>query len=140
MVGADARFLFRGIEIRGQVYYTAISNTEEYNFFTRTGIAGNDLGKTMVGYYIEAGYNVFKLFNSIDQELVPFIRYEFYNTHQSVDLSIIKNLNYENILITTGLTYRLTKKAAIKTDIQFLKSAVTDKFSKTINAGIGVMF
>ncbi len=140
MVGADSRFQLKGIEIRGQVYYTSISNTEEYNIFTRTGTTNNDLGKSMFGYYIEAGYNVFKLFSSIDQELVPFIRYEFYNTHQSVDLSTIKNLNYENTLITTGLTYRLNMKAVIKTDIQFSKSSVVDEFSKLINAGIGVMF
>lgn len=140
MAGADARFQLKGIEIRGQVYYTSISNTEEYNIFTRAGTTNNDLGKTMVGYYIETGYNVFNLFSSIDQELVPFVRYEFYNTHQSVDINTTENQNYKNTLLTCGLTYRLNKKAVIKTDIQFTKSAVANKFSKIINAGIGVMF
>jgi hypothetical protein len=140
MVGADARFQMKGLEIRGQAYFTSISNTHQYNNFTRTGTTNNDLGKTMSGYYIEAGYNVFRPLGSIEQELVPFIRYEFYNTHQSVDNSTTENLNYKNTLITTGLTYRLNKKAVIKTDIQFAKSAAVNKFSKVINAGIGVMF
>jgi hypothetical protein len=140
MAGADARFHLKGLEVRGQVYYTFISNTHQYNVFTRTGTAYNDLGKSMFGFYAEAGYNLFKLFNNIDQELVPFIRYEFYNTHQSVDISTAQNLNYKNTLITSGLTYRLNKKAVVKTDIQFTKSGVADEFSKTINAGIGVMF
>ena len=140
MVGADARFQMNGLEIRGQVYYTSISNTSQYNIFTRTGTTNNDLGKSMFGYYAEAGYNIFKLFINIDQELVPFIRYEFYNTHQSVEISTIENLNYKNTMVTTGLTLRLNKKAVVKTDIQFTKSSVADEFSKTINAGIGVMF
>ena len=140
MVGTDARFQMKGLEIRGQAYFTSISNTHQYNKFTRTGTTNNDLGKTMSGYYIEAGYNVFRPLGSIEQELVPFIRYEFYNTHQSVDNSTTENLNYKNTLITTGLTYRLNKKAVIKTDIQFAKSAAVNEFSKIINAGIGVMF
>ncbi len=140
MAGVDARFNLKGVEIRGQVYYTSISNTREYNTFTRTGSSNNDLGKSMLGYYAEAGYNIFKLFSNIDQELVPFIRYEFYNTHQSVDIGNAENLNYKTTQVTTGITLRLNKKAVVKTDIQFSKSAVADEFSKTINAGIGVMF
>jgi hypothetical protein len=140
MVGVDARYQTKGLEVRGQAYFSSISNTFQYNIFTRTGTTNNDLGKTMVGYYIEAGYNIFSRFGGIDQELVPFLRYEFYNTHQSVDLGTVENLNYKNTLITTGLTYRLTKKAVIKTDIQFTKSAVANEFNKIINAGVGVMF
>ena len=140
MAGADARFQLKGLAIRGQVYYTSISNTEQYNIFTRTGTTNNDLGKSMLGYYVEAGYDIFNLFSIIDQELVPFIRYEFYNTHQSVDNSTNENLNYKNTLITTGITFRLNKRAVVKTDIQFISSALTYEYGKTFNAGIGVMF
>jgi hypothetical protein len=140
MVGADARYQFKGIEMRGQVYYTFISNTDQYNIFTRTGTKFNDLGKSMFGYYAEAGYNIFRLFSNIDHELVPFFRYEFYNTHQSVDTNITENLNYKITLITTGLTFRLNKKAVVKTDMQFVKSDAVNDFSKVFNAGVGVMF
>jgi hypothetical protein len=140
MVGADARYRLKGVEMRGQVYYTSLSNTEQYNRFGRTGTNNNDLGKSMMGYYMEAGYNVLKLFSSINQELVPFIRYEFYDTHYSVDQATTKNLNYKNTLITTGLTFRLNTGAVIKTDMQFIKSDIAEEFSKTFNAGIGVMF
>jgi hypothetical protein len=94
----------------------------------------------MVGYYVEAGYNIFNQLSSVDQELVPFIRYEFYDTHYSVDQATTKNLNYKNTLITTGLTFRLNSHAVIKTDMQFIKSDLAEEFSKTFNAGIGVMF
>ncbi len=140
MVGADARYQYKGIEMRGQVYYTSISNTGQYNIFTRAGTKYNDLGKSMFGYYAEAGYDIFRLFSNIDHELVPFIRYEFYNTHQSVDTNITENLNYKITLITTGLTFRLIKRAVIKTDFQLVKSAAATEYSKIFNAGIGVMF
>lgn len=49
-------------------------------------------------------------------------------------------MNYKNTLITTGLTFRLNSKAVIKADMQFIKSDPAVEFSKTFNAGVGVMF
>lgn len=140
MIGVDGRYRIGALELRGQVYYTTLSNTEQYNRYTRTGTKNNDLGKSMFGYYAEAGYNVFRHISSFNQELVPFVRYEFYNTHQSVDNITSENLLYKNNIITTGLTLRLTKQAVVKADMQYIKSASADKYSKTFNAGIGVMF
>lgn len=140
ILGADARYKLNGLELRGQIYHTSISNTDQYNVFTRTGVAKNDLGKSMLGYYAEAGYNIFKPFSNIAQELIPYVRYEFYDTHNSVNPETIKNLNYKNTIITTGLTLKLDQKAVIKTDVQFAKSAVAEKYSKIFSAGIGVMF
>jgi hypothetical protein len=140
MIGADARYRLSGLELRGQVYYTSFSNTEQYNAFTGSGEADNDLGKSMLGYYAEAGYNVFRPFPGIDQELIPFVRYEFYDMHNSVNAETVKNLDYKNTILTAGLTFKLTQKAVIKTDVQFTKAASSDLFNKAFNAGIGVMF
>ncbi|HOW38977.1 MAG TPA: hypothetical protein PL123_00435 [Bacteroidales bacterium] len=140
MIGADTRFEYEGLVLRGQLYYVSISNTTEYNRFTRIAGVNNDLGKSMTGYYAEAGYDVFKLFNNIDKQLIPFIRYEFYNTHNTVSGSLESNPAYKNTLITTGLTLKLNEKAVLKTDMQFSGSAATEKYNKTFSAGIGVMF
>ncbi|HPT22680.1 MAG TPA: hypothetical protein PLR88_12110, partial [Bacteroidales bacterium] len=140
MIGADTRFEYEGLVLRGQLYYVSISNAAEYNRFTRIAGVNNDLGKSMTGYYAEAGYDVFKLFNNIDKQLIPFIRYEFYNTHNTVSGSLESNPAYKNTLITTGLTLKLNEKAVLKTDMQFSGSAATEKYNKTFSAGIGVMF
>jgi hypothetical protein len=140
MIGADARYRLSGLELRGQVYYTSITNTEQYNDFTGTVTGNNDLGKSMLGYYAEAGYNVFRPFSGVDQELIPFVRYEFYDMHNSVEGDTDKNLNYQNTIITAGLTFKLNQKAVIKTDVQFTKPASSDMYNKVFNAGIGVMF
>lgn len=140
MIGADARYQHGGLELRGQVYYTSFSNTEQYNAFTGTGTANNDLGSSMLGYYAEAGYNVFRPFSGIEQELIPFIRYEYYDMHNSVDAETAKNLNYRSTIITTGLTLSLNRKAVLKTDLQFTKAGSSDEYTRVFNAGIGVMF
>lgn len=140
MLGFDARYQLSALELRGQAYYTSFSNTDQYNKFTATSGKNNDLGKSMVGYYVEAGYNVFKHCSRVSQQLIPFVRYEFYDTHNTVDELTVDNKAYENKVITTGLTLKLNKNAVIKTDLQFSKSAASTEYKKTINAGIGVMF
>lgn len=140
MLGLDARYNLRGIQLRGQFYYSSLSNSAQYNAFTApTDSTLNDVGSSMVGYYAEAGYNVLRSFDT-EKQLIPFVRYEFLNTHNSVDNSISVNPSYKKNIITTGLTLKLTPKAVLKVDMQFIKSGTDNKFAKTFNAGIGVMF
>ncbi len=94
----------------------------------------------MSGYYIEAAYNVFRSLKKVKTELIPFLRYETYNTHKDVDNSIVTNKNYNNLIITTGLTWRMAKGAVVKADMQFYKSEAQSKYSKMFNAGFGIMF
>lgn len=140
MLGVDARYNRAGFQFRGQYYISSLTNTKEYNEFTGDGVTPNDLGSSMTGFYVEAGYNVLKSANTIKSELIPFIRYEGYNTHSSVEDIISKNDAYNVSVITTGLTWKLTEKAALKTDLQFIKSEAMDDYSKIFNAGVAVMF
>jgi len=126
MAGMDARYRIRGFQFKGQLYYTSISNTEEYNYFTTSGAVPNDLGSSMLGYYFEAGY--------------VFSRLENYNTHQSVASGIIQNDAYNNTVITSGLGWKITSGSVLKADIQFFKSKSDTDFAKVLNVGIGVMF
>jgi len=140
MAGMDARYRIRGFQFKGQLYYTSISNTEEYNYFASSGAAPNDLGSSMLGYYFEAGYDVFRLAQNIDSELIVFSRLENYNTHQSVASGIIQNDAYNNTVITSGLGWKITSGSVLKADIQFFKSKSDTDFAKVLNVGIGVMF
>lgn len=136
MIGLDARYQLKGFRARGQFYYNNLSNTEQYNTFT----GGNDLGSAMLGYYVEMGYNLFRPFSKLKSELIPFVRYEQYNTHFAVDNSVTINDTYNVNVITAGLGWKITPKAAIKTDIQFIKSAADTKSKAIYSAGIGIMF
>lgn len=141
MIGADARYSRKGLQLRGQLYQLAISNANQYNSFTGTkGGALNDLGSAMTGYYIEAGYNVFRPFENITSELIPFVRLEGYDTHAKVPSNIARNKSYKNSVITTGFTFKLAHGAVLKTDIQFVKSDAASSYTKVFSTGLGIMF
>ena len=140
MLGLDARYNYMGFQLRGQFYYTNLSNSEQYNAYTAKADGTlNDVGSSMIGYYAEVGYNVLRSINT-DKQLVPFVRYEFLNTQNSVENNIVKNIGYKKNAVTTGLTLTLTKGAVVKADMQFVKSGNDNKFAKTLNLGVGVMF
>ena len=138
MVGADARYSYKGLKLTGQFYYTVLSNTEEFNKFT-TGKGGGNLGNSMYGYYIDLGYNVLRTVKT-EKQLLPFVRYSNYDTHHTVSVNITDNLSYQKNVITTGLSFFLTQGAVVKADLQFVKTGASDKYATTFNAGFGVMF
>jgi len=138
MVGADARYSYKGLKLTGQFYYTVLSNTEEYNKLTKSKGGGN-LGSSMFGYYIDLGYNVLRSVKT-EMQLIPFVNYSNYDTHHKVPVNITDNLSYQKNVITTGLSFFLTQGAVVKTDLQFVKTGASDKYATTFNAGFGIMF
>jgi hypothetical protein len=140
MIGLDARYNLKGLQLRGQLYSVSLSNTDKYNRFTgKNKTTPNDLGSKMSGYYIEAGYNVFRHFEEVQTELVPFVRIEGYDTHAEVTSSIARNRSYKNSVVTAGLTLKLAKGAVLKTDMQWVKPD-GGSTTKVFSAGLGVMF
>jgi phosphate-selective porin len=141
MIGLDARYSVKGLQLKGQYYYAAISNTEQYNRFTAKGDGTpNDLGSSLTGFYIEAAYNVFRPLKNVRSELTPFIRYEKWNTQNSVEQGFTINQAYDKQAIVTGLEWEMARGALLKADMQFVKAATQDEFVKTFNAGVGIMF
>ncbi len=141
MIGVDARYTYKGLQLRGQFYQVGLSNTEQYNRFTgKTITTPNDLGSSMTGFYVEVAYNVFRHIEKTKTELIPFVRFEGYDTHAEVPSNISKNKSYKNSTITSGLTLKLAQGAVLKTDMQWVKPDGVDKYSKVFSAGIGVMF
>jgi len=140
MVGLDSRYKLKGLQLRGQLYYSSLSNSAQYNIFTADADGTlNDVGSSMLGYYAEIGYDVLRSFET-KKQLVPFVRYEYLNTHNSVENNIVKNGGHEKNIITTGLTFAITRGVVSKTDMQFIKSGNDNTYAKTVNFGIGVMF
>jgi len=140
MIGLDARYSIKGFQLWGQCYLTNLSNTGRYNTFTAVDGNPNDLGKRMTGYFVEAGYNVFRPISNMKTELIPFVRYEAYDTHAAVEEGIVRNDAYNNTIITSGITWKIAKGAVLKADMQFVKAASADKYVRVFNAGFGVMF
>lgn len=141
MIGVDARYNLKGLQLRGQFYQVGLSNADQYNQFTgKKGGPLNDLGSSMTGYYVEAGYNVFRHFEKVKTELVPFVRLEEYDMHAKVPANITRNDAYKNSVVTAGLTLKLAQGAVLKTDMQWVNPDGAGSTTKVFSAGLGVMF
>jgi hypothetical protein len=134
MIGLDARYNISGISLRGEIIYSVLYNTIEYNLLT-----GNDAGRVVRGAYAEISYD---MLNNTDTEygLTPFFRYENYNTHFKVEPGITKQDKYLVNEYIFGIGWKLAEGAILKADLQIAKSAVDDVARKTLNAGLGVWF
>ena len=135
MVGLDARYNRRAFEARGQLIYSDMKNTEQYNAFT-----GSDLGSAMVGYFVELGYNLLSFTKAKNHKLVASIRYEQYDTHFSVAENTIRNEAYDRTDITFGLNYRPALGVSFKADYQILSDASSANRNDQLNFGVGVWF
>ncbi|MBT3206813.1 MAG: hypothetical protein HN347_00540 [Bacteroidetes bacterium] len=135
MVGLDLRYQLKGLALRGQLIYSSLDNTTAYN-----QKLSSDLGSEMIGYYAEVAYDVFSLTDKFKSQLIPFVRYEVYDTHSKVEDNIVKNNAYYNTFITAGISWKITPKVVVKSDYQFYKSNSDNEYSQMFNAGIGLMF
>lgn len=132
MVGLDLRYKLDALQLKGQYIHSFLNNVDEYNNVAE----GADLGKQMMGYYIEAGYD---LLHGKEQALVPFVRYENYNTQHKMAAGETANKAYDRQDLFVGLSYHLAKGAVVKADYQNSKDG-NDVKSHFVNFGVGVWF
>ena len=126
MIGADFRYLKKGLQMRGQWVITNVSNTKKYNAFT-----GKDLGSKMGGSYLELGYDALSLLHSSsEQKLVLFFRWEAYNTHLSTAGPLEVNHAYYREEVTSGISWHIADGAVFKADYQLMNNeAILDRGS-----------
>ena len=135
MMGLDAQYRTRGIQIHAQYNFGSLTNTDQYNAFTN-----GDLGRAIMGTYLEFGYDIFHSFSNLKSQLTPFIRYENYSTHYKVSENLPKNEAYHREEWIFGLGWKPVSGVAFKADIQMVRPKSEDSFLKVFNAGIGVWF
>lgn len=140
MTAVDVKYVHSGIQLKGQLVYAALGNTEAYNTFAKNAGTSKGIGSAVMGYYLEAGYNIFNLTNIEESELIPFVRYEKYNTQHKTDMVTVKNELYDNTLVVAGIGWKITPGTIVKTDVEFLKNGSSGTYAKSLNFGIGVWF
>jgi len=135
MVGMDARYTVGGLSLRAQVNYGLVSNSDQYNEFT-----GSDLGSAMAGWYGEVAYNLFHSLEGIHSELIPFLRFEQYNTHAAVEPGTTQNHSLDRTDITFGIGWKMAQGAMLKADYQVFRNQGTGESAQQFNAGVAVWF
>ncbi len=135
MLGLDARYQLGGLQLRGQANLGLVSNSDTYNEFT-----GSDLGSSLGGWYLELSYDLLHKVESVESGLIPFIRYEQYNTHVSTADPILQNPEFERSDLTIGLGWKLAAGAMFKADYQRFSKQGAGDAKNQFNAGVAVWF
>jgi len=115
--------------------YTKLSNTQSYNEFT-----GSNAANTIFGYYGELSFRQSIRKNNTYPQVIPFLRYENYDTHYKVDANIIKNEANHREELTLGLGYQMTPGTIVKADYQWVKNGANARPFNVLNVGFGFWF
>lgn len=102
--------------VRGLYAQSDIDDTAAFN--TRTG---ENLAEQMKGWYLEAGYDVFSLFDApANQSLDVFVRYEDLDTQAKMASGFSASGGKVDTYTTVGLNYRPLDQVVLKTDYSML--------------------
>lgn len=88
------------------------------------------------GFYGWYGQAAYRLYQRENLSLVPFVRYEYYNTQSSMPAGFAADPANANHVFTTGLNIYPHPQVVIKADYQ----RYTDKENNRFDLGLGYMF
>ncbi len=117
----DIHAEYRGYGFQARAIYVRQTNSPDgVETYASTKNPAFEVGTLQSGGYVEAGYDVFSLFPTIPQAIIPFIRLERLNTQQAVAPGAIPNLANQQSIVTVGINYKPIPQVAIKTDYMFV--------------------
>ncbi|MAE70096.1 MAG: hypothetical protein CME06_06465 [Gemmatimonadetes bacterium] len=135
----DARYKKRGIEARAEVASFSIGDTEELRL--TDGGNGPDVASRIVGFYGEVGYDLLAR-SDRSEALVPFLRYEHYDTASSLDGrdKTAGDEAYAVDDVVVGLSFRPVPQVAFKGNATIRQKGGVAKGETLVDLGVGFMF
>ncbi len=103
------------------------------------------VGEEIFGWYLEGGVDVlpasWKKGRLTESELIPFVRYERYDTQYKLPNGQTATGEYDRTDVTVGISWLLTQNFVVKADAQFMRNE-RDGWDApdTYNFGIGWVF
>lgn len=105
-----------GLQVRGLWVEGDLDGVARLN--QKLVLAGNrSVGEELAGYYVEAGYDVFS-FGQSRQALIPFARFESYDTQEAVPAGFTRNPANEIETLTLGVNWKPIEQLIFKADWQ----------------------
>lgn len=128
---------FKGLDFRFLWAEGDIDDADLVN--EANGLTGNrSVGSSQEGWYAQVGYDVLAHLDT-NQELIPFVRYEEYDTQADVPDGYSRNPANERATWTYGFSYKPHPQVVLKLDWQDVDNeadTATDQF----NLGVGYTF
>jgi uncharacterized coiled-coil protein SlyX len=136
LLDAHAEWRWRGIQARALTTRGSIGDAARVNALN--GLTGSgSIGRRFVGSYLEAGYDV--LFGRGSASLVPFARWEEFDTQDEVPRGFTANPANDVRVWTFGLQYRPIPQVVLKTDYQDVRNGARTGVNQW-NVALGWLF
>jgi tetrahydromethanopterin S-methyltransferase subunit G len=133
-----AEWKWRGIWLRGLYAQTSISDAAEIN--EANGLEGDEsVGSRQWGWYLQGGFDVLSFNAGSRASLIPFVRYERYDTQSRVPSGYSRNPQNDAELLTIGAVFKPIEPIAVKFDWQQKKNAASTGVDQW-NIGLGYLF
>jgi hypothetical protein len=117
---AHLHYEAQGFDVRALVSGASLDDAAELNQLNAlAGAAG--VGDEMLGWYVEAGYDVLSRVES-EHQLHPFARYEKVNTHQSVGPGFTAGPANELTAVSLGAAWRPAPQVVLKVARQLISN------------------
>jgi hypothetical protein len=101
-------------------------------------------GEEIFGWYLEGGVSVmpeaWQTGKMDEADLIPFVRYEEYDTQHKVPAGTVKDGANDRADITVGVNMPLTQQVVLKADYQFKYSEAATDPNNMFNLGMGWAF
>lgn len=140
-----AEWNWRGIEARALGVLAKLGDVAELNRVIAAGdgpVADADIesiGERMTGGYVEVGYNVLEEFPAGEVQVVPFARYERYDTQDHIPSGFIASGRNDVTVWTLGVNVRPREWIVFKADYMIYERAAGPSPNQ-FNLAMGYMF
>ncbi len=126
-------FQVRGLWVEGDLDGVARLNQ-------KLALTGNrSVGEELAGYYLEAGYDVLALSAASRQALIPFARWESYDTQAAVPSGFARNPANDIETLTVGINWKPIEQLVFKADWQDVKNGAGTAVDQW-NLALGYIF
>ncbi len=135
---AHVDWRWRGLWLRGLYAHTSVSQAELINQLNN--FEGDEsVGSRQEGWYVQGGYDVLSLCSGTRMNLIPFVRYEQYDTQAAVPVGYERNPENDVQELTIGLAFQPIPQLILKTDWQQRHNAAKTG-TNVFNASLGYVF
>lgn len=103
-------------------------------------VTGENLAQDMIGYYLEASYNLFQSADNV-QSFSPFLRFERIDLQNKMAVGMKSNPELDTESLILGFSFMLSPQAVLKTDYQWTRNNVPGaKVKGVFSLGAGWSF
>lgn len=135
MVSGDLQYAISRVDLRGVIAHGKIDRAED--------LAGG-IGSEIFGWYAELGVHAMpeslKAGKLKEADIVPFVRYEFYDTQHGTPSGMLKDQENKRQDWTFGINLYLTRDIVVKADCQVQENGSSANLPNLFNLGLGWQF